>query len=224
METAFPSSRHLSSPIRSKALSGTAAPIWSKAWRIAAPATRRATRWAPSATARSFPAAMSITGTLMRSTISPTRRCLGTLMPCSPICVTAGTVTTVRRAGRWRRWSKICPRFRQATSAPSRSTWPAYRERRRRIANARTRPRWQPRHQIRHPPLPNPTRPVRRSTQPPARHAMRAVGRCLMAGSIWRSVPRSPAPTRAISPISYYQAFRPSKAKAAQSCPDSPPA
>ena len=53
---------------------------------------------------------------------------------------------------------------------------------------------------------------------------MRAVGRCLMAGSIWRSVPRSPAPTRAISPISYYQAFRPSKAKAARSCPDSPPA
>ena len=61
-----------------KAPNGIAAPIWSKGWRIAAPATRRAMRWVRNAPARSLPAAMSTTGTLMRSTISRTRRCPGT--------------------------------------------------------------------------------------------------------------------------------------------------
>ena len=45
MEVAFPSSRHLSAR-PGKAPNGIAAPIWSKGWRIAAPATRRAMRWA----------------------------------------------------------------------------------------------------------------------------------------------------------------------------------
>ena len=58
------------SPIPGKAPNGTAAPIWSKGWRIAAPATRHAMRWVLNATARSLPAAMSTTGTPMRSTIS----------------------------------------------------------------------------------------------------------------------------------------------------------
>ena len=98
-------------------------------------------RWVLNGAARSLPAAMSTTGMPMRSTISPTRRCPGMPMPCSPICAMAGIPTTARRAGRWRRWSAICPRSRQATSARSRSTWPAYRERRRRIANVRARPR-----------------------------------------------------------------------------------
>ncbi len=40
-----------------------AAPIWSKDWRIAAPATPRAMRWAPNAPVRPLPAAMSTTGT-----------------------------------------------------------------------------------------------------------------------------------------------------------------
>ena len=128
-------------PIPAKAPNGTAGHIWSKGWRIAAPVTRHAMRWVPNATARSLPAAMSTIGTPMRSTISPTRRCLGMPMPCSPICAKAGTPTTARRAGRWRRWSAICRRSRQAMSARSPSTWPAYRERRRRIANVRARPR-----------------------------------------------------------------------------------
>jgi mono/diheme cytochrome c family protein len=58
-------------------------------------------------------------------------------------------------------------------------------------------------------PASKPTRPVRRSMLRPARHAMRVAGRCLMAASIWRSAPRSPAPIRATSPISCCPASRP---------------
>ena len=53
---------------RRKARNGIAAPIWSRGWRIAAPAIRRATRWVPSAPPPLSPAAMSTTGRLMRST------------------------------------------------------------------------------------------------------------------------------------------------------------
>ena len=157
VEIAVPSSRHLSARSQAKAPNGTAVPIWSKAWRIAAPATRHAMRWAPNATTRNLPAAMSTTGTPTRSTTSPTRRCRGMPMPCSPICATAGTPTTVRRAGRWRKWSAICPRS-PSSDVRAIAVYMAgiSGTHRRWIANVRARPRWnKPRRLTRHLPLPN---------------------------------------------------------------------
>ena len=153
------------------------------------------------------------------------RRCRGMRMRCLPICATAGTPITAPRAGRWRKWSAIClrsptsdvraiavymaERVRRAgagSQAPGRGGAGAGR-----IRRAAAAPH-------------GPTRPVRRSTPRPARHAMRAAGRCPMAGSISLSAPRSAAPIRATSPTSCCRASARWKANAARSCRALPPA
>ena len=75
-------------PDRRRARNGIAAPIWSKGWRIAAPAIPRAMRWERNEPARPLPAVTSITGAPLPSTRSRRRRCRGMRKPCSPICET----------------------------------------------------------------------------------------------------------------------------------------
>ena len=131
------------SPTPRKAPNGIAAPTWSKGWPIAAPAIRRAMRWARKVPVRSLPAATSTTGTPMRiNGQSPRAGAVGCGCAVCLSCATAGIPTTASRADRWRRWSAICLRCRQATFAPSRSIWPAYSARRRRTASAETTRCW----------------------------------------------------------------------------------
>ena len=119
----------------------------------------------------------------------------------SPICATAGTPITARRAGRWRRWSATCRRCRQATCARSRSTWPAYRARRRRIASVRARRRW------RKPDRRHQASQSQRGRRVDLCRGLRVMPRERAAAALWWSQSRAQhrdhrAPIRAISPTS----------------------
>ena len=175
-------------PDPAKTRNGIAAPIWSRDWPIAAPATRRAMRSARKRPARAFAGgdaedwhAYAINAQ------SP-----------APVPWNADALfdylrdgwhrTMAWRAARWRRWSAICLRLPESdvraiatymagvfgradagTPAPWRRCAGAGRIacRRRRATTGRS--------------------PARRSTPPPARPAMRARGLCPMAASISRS-------------------------------------
>ena len=143
MEIAVPSSRYLSARSQAKRRNGTAVPIWSKGWRIAAPATRHAMcsgaernsaqfaggdvdNWQRLCAQRSVPRAGALGC-----------RCLVRLF--------ARRLAPRPRHGardRWRRWSVICPSVSSSDVRAIAVYMAGVSERRRRIANVRARRRW----------------------------------------------------------------------------------
>src|SRR4030081_2960351 len=204
-------------PLDQRAVIAGWALLFLRGGRCAAPAILPEMCWARNAQARSLPAAMSTTGTPMRSTRNRPRPFHGMLTRCSLIFAMAGIPIMASRVGRWRRWSAIYHRHRKAISGQSRPIWPACSARRRRIANAGPRRCW--RKPSRPPCRPQrPMRSVHRSTPRLARHATGPRGRCPMVGSISASLPLSAVPIRATPSTSCYRAFARWKASAARSC------
>ncbi len=111
LEAAVPAPRHLSAGSAPRARNGIAAPIWSKGWRIAAPAIRRATRLG--AERASAPVRRRRRRQLARlcdQRAIAGAGAVGCRRAVSPICARAGIPITASRAGRWRKWSAICRR------------------------------------------------------------------------------------------------------------------
>ena len=109
-----------------RARNGIAAPIWSRGWRIAAPAIPRAMRLARKSASASFAGGdVDNWHAYAINAQSPVAGAVGRPTRCFTICARAGIPITASRAGRWRKWSATCRRCRRATCARSRPTWPS---------------------------------------------------------------------------------------------------
>ena len=104
MERAVSSAQPPSRPTRPNRRYGIAAPIWSRASAIAAPAIRRAMRWGRRRPAPISPAASRKAGRRRRSPRCRRRRSPGARMSFSHICEPANPACTASPPGRWRRW------------------------------------------------------------------------------------------------------------------------